>query len=534
MTDDILTDDAVEEGGRRGRRRGRGRKKEQAEKAPKAKKRKDRKAQAAPTGEATGSPIARLRQWLLDSYNGIFKILLQPQLPSMRVLFFMVISFLVGMFWAYNLAPVQFYNAAPHQMRDEHQDQYVIGVAASALAGIYNDEGVATLLNRVDSPAQRVERLKGRGGQTEAALEAVDEIAQSVPGRDMPSAGNIFTTVIEVIVAVVAFVLVASVVAIAWGLLIGGYFDRARLTIKRRFVGESEADIRARQTMDAERKRKEMRRQMEEEARTAAATDLGTPLLTRPSIYTKGRAFDDSFAIEDADDMFLGETGATIAKTIGDSQELAAVEIWLFDKDDFVKTYTKVFVSEHGYNDPMVRSDLEVRVDEPATDIVILRQGSELTLESNNLVVKAKVIDTSPGMDPSLPPNSHFEGLTIQMQAWQKQGEAVTVGMMPGAAGAGGLPDVSSYDIGPPPDMPSSPPPGGLPDVSSYDIGPPPEIPQPRQQPPSAPPQQEPVGWPPPQARPPQSQPPEELPPFDDDEDDDPFGGTADFTPLGR
>ena len=68
---------------------------------------------------------------------------------------------------------------------------------------------------------------------------------------------------------------------------------------------------------------------------------------------TFGRAYDDSFSIEDAnkDDEFLGECGATISETIGagEPEKVTAIEIWLFDKEDFVRTLTTVFVSEHAY-----------------------------------------------------------------------------------------------------------------------------------------------------------------------------------------
>jgi hypothetical protein len=521
MTDDILNDDAAE--GKKKRRLGRRRKKDKkpddmAEKAPKA---------ADDDGDSS-SPLAGIRQWLVDSYNGIFKIVIEPQLPSWRVMGFMILAFLFGMFWAYNLNPVQFYDGAPHQMRDEFQDVYVIGVAASALSDVYGDEAVATLLDRVDDPAQRVQDIQAanQGRQIEVAMQEIADIAQDVDGQDAPSGGSLFGTIFQILLAIILFIAISWIIALAWGLLIGGYYDRARLAIKRRIVGESEDDIAARKTMAAERRRRDLQKQMDEDAKQAAASDLGPPVVSKPSIYFKGRAYDDSFAIEDANDMFLGEMGATIAKSIGDDQDLAAVELWLFDKDDFVKTYTKVFVSEHGYNDPVTMSDLETRVDDASTDIVVLKQGAEHTLESNNLIIKAKVVEIEPGTDSSLPPNSHFEGLTIQMQAFQKSGDTVPTPAAAPSAASGGLPDVSQYEIGPPPTMPGSsstppapPPPassGGLPDVSEYEIGPPPEGAKPLTPPPM------------------DQQPPSNLPPIDDDDEDDPFGGTGDFTPVGR
>lgn len=500
MTDDIHNDDGLEP----------------EDKKRRARRKKEKKAKA--DGEGGGG--FNLRQWLVDSYNGVFKIVIQPQLPTLRVLGFMIIAFLFGMFWAYQPAGVKFYDGAPHQMREEHQDQFVIGVAASALARLYDDAGVAQLLERVDKPAERVQRLiNERGGQTAAALEEIQFIAQTVEGRDAPTAGNLLTSILQFILGTGAFALIANIFALVWGLLIGGFVERAWLTLKKRFVGESEADKQARETMEGERRRREIAKQMAEDSKTAVASELGTPLVNKPSVYFKGRPFDDSFAIENADDMFLGETGAATAKVIGDSGDLAAVEVWLFDKDDIGKTYTKIFVTEYGFSDPVMMSDLQSRVDNPATDIAVLRTGSELTLESTNLVLKAKVAEAVIGTKPDLPPNSHIDNLTIQMQAWAKANQvaAATTPMaaIPPAPPASGLRDLSDYEIDPLPPtpvttqsnyapLPPAPPASGLRDLSDYEIDPLPPTPPPAS----------PIRYP--------------------EDDDDPFGGRADFTPKGN
>ena len=79
--------------------------------------------------------------------------------------------------------------------------------------------------------------------------------------------------------------------------------------------------------------------------------------MQRLAIYTKGRQFDESFAIENEDNVFFGEAGATISKKIGD--EVAAIEVWLFDKEDFVNQIVKVFASEKAYSSPELRAELE-------------------------------------------------------------------------------------------------------------------------------------------------------------------------------
>jgi hypothetical protein len=502
MTDDIHNGDGLEPEDKK--TRGRRKKEKQAK------------------GEGGGF---NLKQWLIDSYNGVFKIVIQPQLPTLRVLGFMLIGFLFGTFWAYEPASINFYDGAPHQMREEHQDQYVIGVAASALARLYDEAGITQLLERVDNPAERVQRLiTERGGQTAAALEEIQYIAQTVEGRDAPSSGNLLTSILQFILGAGVFALLANVFALIWGLLLGGYVERARLGLKKRFVGESEADKQARETMEGERRRREIAKQMTEDSKTATVSELGVPLVNKPSVYFKGRPFDDSFAIENADDMFLGETGAATAKVIGDTGELAAVEVWLFDKDDVGKTYTKVFVTEYGFSDPVMMSDLQNRVDNPASDIGVLRTGSELTLESTNLVLKAKVAEAVMGSKPDLPPNSYVDNLTIQMQAWRKANQ-----VSPATAPMTSIP----------PAPPAMPPSGGQRDLSDYEIDPlpPTYAPPPAsyaplpQQPPQSSGQRDLSDY---QIDPlPPSQPPVSPIRYPED-DDDPFGGRADFNPSGN
>ncbi|HEX2620963.1 MAG TPA: hypothetical protein VHL11_12470, partial [Phototrophicaceae bacterium] len=245
------------------------------------------------------------------------------------------------------------------------------------------------------------------------------------------------------------------------------------------------------------RQKKEDEIKMREETAAAAATNpYGAPIMQKLSVYTKGRAFDDSFAIEDANDMFLGESGATVAKTIGDTNELSAVEIWLFDKEDFVRTLNKLFVSEHAFNDPMLRADLEGRVDNPATDLVVARPGAVIVLETDAIMLQAKIIDIKYGDNGIQPPNSFFEALKLQVEAWQKSsGGMKTVAVAPVTAAVQAAPA-----------MPAAP-------QSSY-----------------APPPAAAPAYPPPASMPP---PPPAMPPRPKPQDDDPFGGTGDFTPIG-
>jgi len=506
--------------------------KKEQKRAEREAKRAEREAKKeAKAAEGGGSPIAGIRQWVIDSYNGIFKIVVQPLLPKPRVLGFIVIAFVIGLFWAYLIRPTTFFNAAPNQLSEGQREQYVILVAGSRQANLYSPEATVQLLSRVEDPSGTVQNLIAEtDGNIQAALQELLPLAQQAdPGTGAPSSSGFFSSIFWFIMALIFIVLVVNLFAILWGLLIGGFVDQAINAIKPK----TEEQKRFAEERAAIKKQRVREEELKKQMAAEAPNELGPPITQKVSIYTKGRGYDDSFAIEDADDMFLGETGATIAKAIGDSQELSAIEFWLFDKEDFVRTLTKIFASEHAFNDPAIRSELEPKVEDPANDIVLLKMGSVAVLETDQLRVEAKVIELVEGNVAGLPPNSHYSDVTLQVQGWEKKAGGDSGGGTPAPApvptsapaAASGLPDMSAYEIGPPPPMPgqdtataSSPPPaqpvdynpappppanagsGGLPDLSSYEIGPPPPMPG-------------------------QS---------DDEEEDDPFGGTGDFTPLGR
>ncbi|GAB4509343.1 MAG: hypothetical protein OHK0046_04150 [Anaerolineae bacterium] len=513
-----------------------------AAKAAKRTERDRKKAdkENASTAQSSDEKPGGIVGWLVDSYNGIFRIVILPQLPKTRLTLLMLIALFFGLIWAYGVRTTQFYNGAPYQLSSDQRDQYIILVAGAHLGELYSDENIIELLSRVERPGDAVARLiTTQSGQVQFALQEIQDLAnQANPGTSAPSQGNILQSILDFVIAVIVFILVINIFAIAWGLLIGGYVER----FLARFRPKTEADLEAERVRQDIERRKLLQAEMEAASKTQAA-EFGPPLMQRVSPYTKGRAYDDSFAIEDSNDMFLGEAGATIAKTIGDAQDLAAIEIWLFDKDDFVKTFTKVLATPHAFNDPVIRAELEDKVDNPATDIVVLQPGAIATIESNNIRLQAKVADIRFSSDPALPPNSAVETMTLQMQAWEMKNAPVPA-TAPAPATASGLPDLASYEIGPPPQMPTQrpPAPGGLPDLSSYEIGPPPQMPA--QQPPrySPLPPAQPANPAPPQNpfassgygnvnRPPA--PPPSFP-GDDDEEDDPFGGTGDFTPINR
>lgn len=149
----------------------------------------------------------------------------------------------------------------------------------------------------------------------------------------------------------------------------------------------------------------------------AAETGLeGPPVKSFSTPYVLGDDyFDPSFSIEIGPD-FLGECGIGISETLGagDPKKVTAFEAWLFDKSD-IRTITTVMASEYAYNDPDLRAKLE-----PKGDIVLLRPGAEVILDTTALRVKAVIKDLEYAQG-NFPPNSFIQKATFELRTWLKE-----------------------------------------------------------------------------------------------------------------
>ncbi len=497
-------------------------------------------------GNATSGKAARMnkiRQYIIDSYNGLYKIVLEPSMPTKQTIILLVVGLIIGMIWGYAIRPVQFYDSSPSQMAQGSRDQWVKLVAASYNAGMYGEEAVINLLQRVEQPGATVQRLLASaldGTVEKQSLQQIQDLANSAgAGTAAPQAPGIAQSLLDFIIPLILIIVITPILVLVWRLL---FYSNVVAPILDKIRPKSEEEIQKRKELEAERKAHQVAMEAQKDMVVEIDEELGEPLTQKLSVYTKGRMFDDSFAIEDANDMFLGECGATIAKTLGDAKDLAAIEIWLFDKEDFVRTLTKVFVSEHAYNDPAIRSELEPKVENPATDIVVVKDNAKLVLETDALRMQATVKAFTYGSGGSLPPNSHFDSLSIEIAAWEKlkvgsSAPAVPpIPPMPGTipASTTPMPVAPTTPIAPPPTAPVQP-------AAPQPLAPPPMSPsQPTQPNPAFSP---PPAFNPPPAAPasspadrgirPLSPPPLQRPPAPPD-DDDPFGGTGDFTPISN
>ncbi len=450
--------------------------------------------------------MQKLIKWLGDTYNGLFRILLKPYMPHKRTFFGLLGGFIAGLVWAYVLAPTIYYNGALHQLSPALQRDYVQLLSAEATVPEgYDDATITDRLRLVDSPVNLVDAIIADPNTAPSARDRAQQIRPlaeaAAPGTRSPQPPGLIGELLGLIFAVVLFVILATVAIVLFSFalypIVWKQWIMGRIRPKK--VDESVQRIRDTKEAEAELKKKM--------AADVSVSTLGTPTMRRPSVFLKGRgSFDESYAIEDASEMFLGECGAGIAETIGPEDDVSAIEIWLFDKEDFVRTLTKVFASEHAYNDPAVRSKLELR-----GEVYPARPGETLILETGALRLQAKVVEVLYDDGPN-PPNSAFKKVAIDIAVWQLGSAPVAVPAVPAGIPAGsGMPAAPTY-APPPQQMPPAMPQAYPPQPPAY----------------SPPPASYPQQPPPPGGVRPLMPPPPRLP-----EDDDPFGGTGDFTPIG-
>jgi hypothetical protein len=449
-----------------------------------------------------------MMKFLKDSYNGIYVVLLKPYMPRSKTLLVLILGILLGLLWAYALSPTVYYDSDPRTLHQSWQDEWVKLLADrnAATTNIDISGNIVDLLRRVDDPVGIVNRLIATPGEeaNRAKLEAIRQFAeQAEPNAVVAPEPSIISNVLPYIIAPLVIVVVGTIVTVLFGMFV---YPNLIEPLQRRARGETTNPL-----VVQERKARAETAKLMETRKTdfAATSDFGPPLMQRMSNYTPGfGTYDESYTIEDEQERFLGECGALISETIGtgDPAKAAAIEVWLFDKDDFVRTVTKVFVSEYAYNDPSLRSKLEAK-----GDLVLAQPGAIVLMETNTLRLQARIVDMQYGTGP-LPPNSYFEKMTIELAAWRKS--------------AGGVPMTATQQVvatpqtaAPPPMQPAAAPVRQQPTFQSPQPLPPATMPpQPSPRTTGNAPSLRPAIAPPPRANP--------AP------EDDPFGGTGDFTPI--
>ena len=152
-------------------------------------------------------------------------------------------------------------------------------------------------------------------------------------------------------------------------------------------------------------------------AATASASASVGSLGRMQATYTAGMDnFDASYPLETQRQGFLGECGVGVSETVGDGlpDKVTAFDLWLFDKTD-VRTVTHILMSEYAFNEPGVRAKLQTK-----GDAILASKNQVITLETQSLKVDARILDLAYASNPSLPPNSYFQRLVIEIATYLK------------------------------------------------------------------------------------------------------------------
>ena len=312
-------------------------------------------------------------------------IKVRPRLVGLAIF---ILGLILGLAWAYGIAPVIWENAGPVNLSDSFQDEWIKMVAAQ-YAVTQDSAYVEQMLGQVGDPLPIIDRLMAQNAgdsRLVGRLNAIRPFAQ--PNNAVLARvqyGGLQT--LNPIILVVLVALVGAILIIFWGMygLTITMIARGLLPSRRRAApGEAGAAS----ALEAERRRAagEAVRRREAEAALQQQVGLPPPVAQFMSTYIMGDDyFDDSFSIEDASGGFLGETGAGISETIGVGapKKVTAVEVWLFDKND-IRTVTKVIMSEHAYRDEALRAKLA-----PKGEAVLARPGAPVELDTQTLRVLA-------------------------------------------------------------------------------------------------------------------------------------------------
>ena len=306
------------------------------------------------------------------------------------------LGLLLGLIVGWGLWPVKWTNATPEVLRTDLQDDYM----RMTIDSYYRTADINTAARRWDSMGKAAGQSFARvqldpGTLDPNAIQKFSTDIQAVKGPILATPTEAASTGTSSIVAYAAgFVLLAV-------LLAGGFYV---FRLLRKNTGPATAAMQA-----------------AEVSRQAERTDfqslgLAPPITQTMTTYVLGDdLYDESFSIDTGGGEFLGEYGVGVSETIGvgDPKKVAALEIWLFDKND-IKTATKVLMSEHAYNDPGIRARLE-----PKGELIVVKPQEQVLLETATLQLLATVVDMDYGVGAA-PQKSYFERITLELAIWPR------------------------------------------------------------------------------------------------------------------
>jgi hypothetical protein len=310
-----------------------------------------------------------------------------------------VLGLLLGLIIGWGLWPVQWYDATPAALRTDLQQDYL----RMTIDSYYRNGDVNLAMQRYnnlgeDAAATYTYLTTDPGYLSPADVQGFGAMVQSVTGQPIPAT----STATEEAPSALNQILIFAAVAVLLILLVVGGLYVYRLL--RKNSGSVTPVMQA----------TEVNRQAE---RTDfQALGLAQPITQTMTTYVLGDdLYDESFSIDTAGGEFLGEYGVGVSETIGvgEPKKVAALEVWLFDKND-IKTATKVLMSEHAYNDPNIRARLE-----PKGELIVVKPHEQVLLETKTLQLLATVVDMEYGAGAA-PQKSYFERITLELAVWPR------------------------------------------------------------------------------------------------------------------
>ncbi len=301
-------------------------------------------------------------------------------------------------------ATVKVVNTTPAVMRPDLQQDYL----RMAIESFQVDRDPNLAVRRWDSlgPAAAplfVEIQQNPQGINPAVIAAYGQVIQAVkaPSGEAPAAtpGGLSGGTI-VLIAILFLVLVGGAIGLVF--------------LRRLLRNPAPAEITP--SMQAT----EINREAAKNKTNYESLGVAPPITQNMTTYVLGDdLYDESFSIDTPSGDFLGEYGVGVSETIGvgDPKKVTALEIWLFDKTD-IKTATKVLMSAHAFGDPAIRSRLEAK-----GELIQIEPQKQVMLETETLQLLATVVDLQYG-DGSMPEQSYFERVTLELAIWRKAGQA--------------------------------------------------------------------------------------------------------------
>jgi len=339
----------------------------------------------------------------MEAVTAIIKNLLKN--PRMTLIVGVVLGLLLGLIVGWGIWPVQWTDAAPDVLRADLQEDYMRMAIDSYRANKNLNPQAAT-----DLAINRWDNLGAAAGPTYGRVQANPNYLDQPSIQDFgvmiqSRKGAIDTNpVVKQTSALGKAVLYASILVVVILLAAGGLYLYRLLRKGPRTVTV------AMQAVEASKSA---------EKTDFQALGLAPPITQTMTTYVLGDdLYDESFSIDTGGGEFLGEYGVGVSETIGvgEPKKVAALEIWLFDKND-IKTATKVLMSEHAYNDPNIRARLE-----PKGELVVVKAGEQVLLETQTLQLLATIVDMDYGMG-AMPQKSYFDRITLELAIWPRSGQ---------------------------------------------------------------------------------------------------------------